>query len=215
MTDPVDPAAAPPNPAKPLAWLPNALTMARVALAPAVLFGLVAPALVVREPLILTVWTAPAAGLILLAALLDWLDGRLARAWSVESDFGRFWDPVADKLVVGAGLIGAAAALPTMLVLLPVALLLWRDAMVTWLRMRSQGAATIATPLRRAKWKTAAEYLALVVLLSATAVARTLGGGADAAQTSFIVAGLGLLWLACGLSLWTGGRYAMLALRAS
>ena len=44
-----------------------------------------------------------AAGVFILAAVTDWLDGYLARRWSVESTFGRIMDPFCDKvLVIGA-----------------------------------------------------------------------------------------------------------------
>lgn len=48
---------------------------------------------------------ATAAGLFLLGAITDWLDGYLARRLNQSSAFGAFLDPVADKLLVAAALI--------------------------------------------------------------------------------------------------------------
>ena len=42
----------------------------------------------------------------ILAAITDWFDGYLARALNQTSAFGRFLDPVADKLMVAAALVG-------------------------------------------------------------------------------------------------------------
>lgn len=196
----------------PLSWAPNALTLARVALAPAILLALLLPGLGRPDPLVLTTGTAPAAGLLLLAGALDWLDGRLARALKAQSAFGRFWDPVADKLVIGAALIGGAFAVRALAFLLPAALLLWRDAMVTWLRTQPRHAAATAAPSALAKWKTTLEYAALITLYAASFLADAVGarlGGivAEAVQAYLVWLGIGALWLAAALSLWTGWAY--------
>jgi CDP-diacylglycerol--glycerol-3-phosphate 3-phosphatidyltransferase len=202
------------TPRHPLWWTPNALTMARVALAPSILLSLLAPSLGRAEPFILSPWAAAAAGLLALAGLLDFADGRLARALKVESAFGRFWDPVADKLVVGAALVGGAFALPSMLFIAPAVLLLWRDALVTWLRTQPRYAGVTAAPSVLAKWKTATEYGALVVLLSSALIA-TLLDGTPLVQDALVIGGLAALWLAAALSLWTGWRYARRARQAA
>ena len=49
-----------------------------------------------------------AAGLFILAISTDWVDGYLARRFDLVSDFGKLWDPIADKLLTGAGFIGLA-----------------------------------------------------------------------------------------------------------
>lgn len=43
--------------------------------------------------------------LFVLAAITDWLDGFLARKYNWVSDFGKFWDPVADKVLINSTLI--------------------------------------------------------------------------------------------------------------
>ncbi|WP_424935478.1 MULTISPECIES: CDP-diacylglycerol--glycerol-3-phosphate 3-phosphatidyltransferase [Bacteria] len=85
--------------------LPNAITIARIPLAVVFFvllflggtYGLGQPALR---------WTA--AALFILAISTDWVDGYLARRYDLVSDFGKLWDPIADKLLTGAGFIGLA-----------------------------------------------------------------------------------------------------------
>lgn len=77
--------------------IPNALTLARIALIPIFI-------------LILTFGHSPAmhilAGIIFaLASITDYLDGYLARKWQVVTNFGKFADPMADKLLVMSAFI--------------------------------------------------------------------------------------------------------------
>lgn len=65
-------------------------------------------------PGIVACWLVPglglwSAGLLALASATDFLDGFLARRWRVESAFGAFLDPVADKLAVAASLVALCA----------------------------------------------------------------------------------------------------------
>jgi CDP-diacylglycerol--glycerol-3-phosphate 3-phosphatidyltransferase len=80
----------------PLQQLPNALTIARLALIP------------VFVVLMLTAegghsW--PAGIVFGIAGITDQIDGYLARRWHVESDFGRIFDPLADRLMIDAAVI--------------------------------------------------------------------------------------------------------------
>src|SRR4029078_433480 len=76
-----------------LAKLPNALTIARFALIP-VFIRLLAQAEGGHS------W---AAGIVFgVAAITDQVDGWLARRWHVESEFGKYADPLADRLVIDA-----------------------------------------------------------------------------------------------------------------
>ncbi len=80
----------------PLAQLPNALTIGRLLLVPAFIVVLAA-ADGGRS------W--PAAILFGTAGATDQVDGWLARRWRVESDFGKFADPLADRLMIDAAVI--------------------------------------------------------------------------------------------------------------
>jgi CDP-diacylglycerol--glycerol-3-phosphate 3-phosphatidyltransferase len=80
----------------PLARLPNALTLARLALIP------VFVALMVQAG---DAPTWPAGILFGAAGVTDQVDGFLARRWHVESRFGRIADPLADRLLIDAAVI--------------------------------------------------------------------------------------------------------------
>jgi CDP-diacylglycerol---glycerol-3-phosphate 3-phosphatidyltransferase len=85
--------------------LPNAITVARIPLA-VVFFVL----LLVGGTYGLTDLTVRwiAAVLFIVAISTDWVDGYLARRYDIVSDFGKLWDPIADKLLTGAGFVGLA-----------------------------------------------------------------------------------------------------------
>ena len=83
-------------PAPLLAKLPNAITIARFALVPAFVV-LLARADGGHD------WTA---GIIFgVAGVSDQIDGFLARRWRVESEFGKYADPLADRLMIDAAVI--------------------------------------------------------------------------------------------------------------
>src|SRR5713226_2188028 len=80
----------------PLSRLPNALTVGRLVLVP-VFVVVLARADGGRS------WTA--GGLFLAAGITDQLDGWLARRWRVESEFGKFADPLADRLMIDSAVL--------------------------------------------------------------------------------------------------------------
>jgi CDP-diacylglycerol---glycerol-3-phosphate 3-phosphatidyltransferase len=85
-----------PTVAPPLAQLPNALTIARFALIP-VFVVLVLAAEGGHS------WAA--AAVFAVAGITDQVDGYLARRWHVESEFGKFADPLADRLMIDAAIV--------------------------------------------------------------------------------------------------------------
>jgi CDP-diacylglycerol--glycerol-3-phosphate 3-phosphatidyltransferase len=100
----------------PLAKLPNALTIVRFALIPVF-------AVLVIQADGAGSWIA--AAVFAIAGITDQIDGWLARRWHVESQFGKFADPLADRLMIDAAIIllWAAGRLP----FVALALILVRD----------------------------------------------------------------------------------------
>jgi CDP-diacylglycerol--glycerol-3-phosphate 3-phosphatidyltransferase len=96
----------------PLAQLPNALTIARLAVIP------IFAALVLGSD---GGHSVPAAILFTAAAITDQIDGYLARRWHVESSFGRIADPLADRLLIDVAvvLLWHAGRLPWVALLIP------------------------------------------------------------------------------------------------
>ena len=80
----------------PLAQLPNALTIARLALIPVFVVLMVRAG---HEP------SWPAGIVFAVAGITDQIDGFLARRWRVESRFGKIADPLADRLMIDAAVI--------------------------------------------------------------------------------------------------------------
>jgi len=80
----------------PLQQLPNALTIARLVLIPVFVALMLAAAGGHSWPAGITFG---------IAGVTDQIDGFLARRWRVESDFGRLWDPLADRLMIDAAVI--------------------------------------------------------------------------------------------------------------
>lgn len=85
--------------------LPNAITIARIPLALVFFVLLLVGGGYGLDDLVVR-WVAGA--LFVVAISTDWVDGYLARRYDLVSDFGKLWDPIADKLLTGAGFVGLA-----------------------------------------------------------------------------------------------------------
>ena len=173
-----------------LTTLPNILTMSRIVAIPLV---------------IATFWIVPPTGpwlgclLFTAAAITDWLDGHLARAWSQHSELGRFLDPIADKLLVATTLfmlgVERRFSAPT---ILPALVILCREILVSGLREHLAELRVRVPVSSLAKWKTGIQMVAIGVLLVGDS-------GPAMLPTRWI--GEVLLWIAAGLTVKTGYDY--------
>lgn len=145
-------------------------------------------------------WAALA--IFVLAATTDYVDGYLARNMQMQSSFGRWLDPVADKLLVGATvmmLVGFERA-----PLLPSVVILLRELMVSGLR-EYMAEVRVGMPVSRlAKWKTAIQMTAIGFLII---------GSAGPAWLPVEAIGWWGLWLAAVLTLVTGYDYLRAGLK--
>jgi cardiolipin synthase (CMP-forming) len=176
--------------------LPNVLTYGRVVAVPVVVACMFWP-----EEFWMR-WAALA--VFAVAAITDFFDGYLARAWQQQSTLGRMLDPIADKLLVGAALmmLVGRGRLSTW-GLYPAIVIMLREILVSGLReyLAQIRIGLPVTPL--AKWKTGFQMGALGTLLAGDSTARLL-------HLSFLpvnAIGEGMLWAAAALTLWTGWDY--------
>lgn len=98
-----------------------------------------------------------------LAALTDWADGYFARQHGLATSFGRFFDPVADKLLVISALVLLVGMQRAPLLL--VMIILAREVMVMALRERMAGQGRPVYVSRGGKWKTGFQMTAILMLL--------------------------------------------------
>ena len=134
--------------------LPNKLSIARVICIPAIVV-----LLYLQDPA-----CRIAAGILfIIACLTDFLDGRIARKHNLITDFGKFIDPVADKLLVLTTLIMLIhrEMMPAWVVII----VLCRELSVDGLRMIAvtQGKVIAAGPL--GKWKTTCQMVLISLML--------------------------------------------------
>ena len=146
------------------------------------------------------------------AAVTDWFDGYLARAWKQETKLGAMLDPIADKAMVVIALmviIGFSGWSPWLV--LPATVILFREVFVSGLREFLGDVAGTLKVTKLAKWKTTFQMTAIAVLFSQGVFEHYLGMsvfGMDETMISAILNGeeedvLGLGWKLTGME-WSG-----------
>ncbi|KAF5076176.1 CDP-diacylglycerol--glycerol-3-phosphate 3-phosphatidyltransferase [anaerobic digester metagenome] len=135
--------------------LPNKLTMLRVILIPAFLLVL----FLVPAPLNRYI----AVAIFIVASITDFLDGYLARKWNLVSNFGKFMDPLADKLLVMAALVSMVQLgdLASWVVIIILA----REFAITGFRTLAMEAKIVMAASWWGKVKTTVQMIMIIVVL--------------------------------------------------
>jgi len=135
--------------------LPNKLTIMRVVLIPVFLLVL----FLMQEPYNRYIATA----IFVVASITDFLDGHIARKYNMVSNFGKFMDPLADKLLVMAALVSMVAMedLPAWVVIVILA----REFAITGFRTLAMEANIVMAASWWGKIKTTTQMIMIILVL--------------------------------------------------
>lgn len=176
--------------------IPNILTLLRIAAIPVLCVLLLSPS---REA---GFW---AAALFAAASVTDWLDGYLARRMGIETVFGKFLDPIADKLIVMAALIMILPydRVPAWMVLV----ILGREIIITGLRGIASTEGIVISASVLGKFKTIFQLVAIIGLLLHYDYHWFFGIDHPMLVVNMHNAGMFYLWIATVITIWSGVDY--------
>lgn len=168
--------------------IPNSLTTLRIVLTPVFLF------LLFEEPsfskqLALVVYVV--------AALTDWYDGWIARRYGYITRWGKFLDPLADKILAAAALFAFAAL--NLVDLWMVWIIVVRDFLITGLRIYAELKDMPMVTSKSAQAKTFGEFVVIYYILilyvasSVPAIQRDFGGIIDSLMAPQVLFGMMLV----------------------
>lgn len=179
--------------------LPNKLTLMRIVLVP--VFMVFAGLGQIGTPACNRTFYLVAAIVFAAASFTDYLDGHLARKWNIVTDFGKFADPLADKLLTTTAflyMMHDGVCSPVVLVII-----LAREFAVSGLRMvaaSAPGGKVIAANMW-GKVKTVLQMLVIILYYVLAAFAP-----ADAIGAVSLIS-MGLCWLVAAVTLISGAKY--------
>ena len=172
---------------------PNRLTLLRIALIPVfVVFALLRAQ-----------WAQYVALLIyILACITDMLDGRIARARNLVTNFGKFADPIADKLLVMAALVVLVASkrMPAWVCIVMLA----REFIISGLRLVAAGNGRVIAAGKLGKLKTVFQMSATIALMLLVPVT----GKALLGRFGVVLANV-LMYIATVLTIVSGAEYIL------
>ena len=136
--------------------LPNKLTLFRVILIPFFVFFLLAPYFEGYGNYI-------AVAIFIVASITDFLDGKIARKYNLVTNFGKFMDPLADKLLVCSALICLIQleSIPAWFVMIIIA----REFIISGFRLIASDNGVVIAASYWGKFKTAFQMLTVIVLI--------------------------------------------------
>lgn len=137
--------------------LPNKLTVLRVIMIPFFVLALMADG--GTNP----AYRYAAAAIFIVASLTDMLDGKIARKYNLVTNFGKFMDPLADKLLVCSALICMIelGELPAWMVIIIIS----REFIISGFRLIASDNGVVIAASYWGKWKTTFQMIAVVLLI--------------------------------------------------
>lgn len=137
--------------------LPNKITMLRIILIPFFVFFMLTDVVFYSKYI--------AAGIFIVASLTDTLDGYLARKYELVSNFGKFMDPLADKLLVCSALICFVAVPGNPMPAWGVIVIVSRDFIISGFRLVASDAGVVIAASWWGKIKTVVQMVMSILLI--------------------------------------------------
>ena len=182
--------------------VPNFLTLLRIALSPLFMFFFLIDNYYMQMI---------ALGLFLVAALTDLADGYYARKMGAITGFGKFMDPLADKILVSSALISFIAL--RYVTPLPVILIVGREFSVTGLRLLTAYKGVVIPPTWTAKVKTFLQMTVVGSVMGYICLMNTLEHFQHPArqylQFDYHYYFGWMLWITAAVTVWTGIDYVV------
>lgn len=184
--------------------LPNKLTLSRIILVP-----FFVAALLMNFPLKYLV----ALLIFVIASITDMLDGKIARKRNLITDFGKFADPLADKILVLAALL--CFVQNGLCDCVAVIIVLFREFTVTSIRLIAASKGEVVAANIWGKAKTVTQMIAIIAILTMQFVLElftkfnvvNLANGVEHLTFVFLVVGYVLIWVSTIMALLSGVIY--------
>ena len=140
--------------------LPNKLTVLRILLIPVFVVFMICKFGIPYQN-----WIALA--IFVIASITDLLDGKIARKRNLVTNFGKFMDPLADKMLVCSALVLLIGVIdrPGLPGVLPVLIILWREFIISGFRLVAAKDGIVLAAAMSGKIKTVCQIVMVVVLL--------------------------------------------------
>lgn len=181
--------------------LPNKLTVGRIVLVPFFVAGLL-----IDFPLNSLV----ALIIFIIASITDMLDGKIARKRNLITDFGKFADPLADKILVLAALL--CFVQNGLCDCIAVIIVLFREFAVTSIRLIAASKGKVVAANIWGKVKTVTQMIAVITILAMQVVLDLPGIGVTIPidlSNIFLVAGEILIWISTVFAIISGVIYVI------
>ncbi|RKX28936.1 MAG: CDP-diacylglycerol--glycerol-3-phosphate 3-phosphatidyltransferase [Candidatus Zixiibacteriota bacterium] len=180
--------------------IPNKLTLLRIIIAPIFMYFFILDNFYAK---------LLALALFIIAALTDLADGHYARKYGIVTGFGKFMDPLADKILVSCALISFIAL--GIVSPLPVMLIVGREFGITGLRLMAAYRSVFIPPSWLAKVKTFLQLTVVGLVLAYLNLIMVLehfnSPAAELLTFNYPLYFNILLWITAAITLWTGINY--------
>lgn len=180
--------------------LPNKLTVLRVILVPVFLIFAYVSAIPYHYILALVVFAA--------ASITDMLDGKIARKHNLVTNFGKFLDPLADKILVISALMAFVDIKDYRLSAIPVIIIIIREFTVSGLRLVTASEGVVVAAGIWGKLKTAFTMVGIVAVLLCLSIRYDFAVSPESCAWDSVMLGCNVvIWIAAVLTIISGAVY--------